>query len=156
MSEDVRQPAGERRPGESGPAAGLRRKFFRTCLKVMGGVTAGLTAAPVLTFLQRPAPLRAVRSVKVPLKELESGQAIYRDIQGVPVVVIPDVKGPQVFSAACTHLGCIVRWEHETRTFLCPCHGAVFDSTGRPLKGPTNVPLPAVAFELKDGDIVIG
>ena len=49
-----------------------------------------------------------------------------------------------------------MRWEHETETFICPCHGAVFDVSGAPLKGPTNLPLPPVTYEIEDGKIVIG
>jgi Rieske Fe-S protein len=40
------------------------------------------------------------------------------------------------FSAACTHLGCTVQWQKETRQFPCPCHGRIFDTTG----GPVNTP----------------
>jgi len=29
-------------------------------------------------------------------------------------------------SAACTHMGCIVRWEDADRHFHCPCHTALF------------------------------
>lgn len=145
---------------EAGPASEveepLRRKFFRVCLCGMGTLTAGLTAAPVVTFLQRPESLTAARQVKVPVAELTAGQAIYRDVQGVPVVIVPGEGTPRVFNASCTHLGCIVRWEHDTKTFICPCHGALFDGEGKPLKGPTNQPLAPVAFEVKDGDIVIG
>jgi Rieske Fe-S protein len=37
------------------------------------------------------------------------------------------------FSAACTHLGCIVQWKDATRQFPCPCHGRTFDATGKPV-----------------------
>ncbi len=137
-------------------AACPRRRFFRACLGGMGAMTAGLTAAPVATFLQRPESLTAASTVKVPLTELGSGEAIYREVQGSPVVIVPGEGMPKVFSASCSHLGCIVRWEHDTRTFICPCHGAIFDATGKPLKGPTNQPLPAVNFEVKEGVIIIG
>lgn len=122
----------------------------------MGVVTAGLTGAPIVTFLQRPESLLAARTVKVPVAELASGEAIYREFQGSQIVIVPGEGAPQVFSAGCTHLGCIVRWEHDTRTFVCPCHGAVFDSAGKPLKGPTNQALPPIPFELKEGNIIIG
>ncbi len=154
--------ADERREAEIGgaghPANGgcRRRVFFRGCLYGMGALTTGLTAAPIATFVQRPAPLTAARAVKVQVSELANGQAIYRELQGSPVVIVPGEDGPKAFSASCTHLGCIVRWEHDTRTFICPCHGAIFGSDGKVLKGPTNQPLPPVDFVVKDGQIVIG
>lgn len=33
-------------------------------------------------------------------------------------------------SAACTHKGCIVRWEDSDRLFHCPCHNGLFDVSG--------------------------
>lgn len=133
-----------------------RRKFFQVCLGGMGVLTGGFTALPVVTFLGPPETLAAQGPVEVPLAELEAGQAIYREVQGTPVVIVPGEEGPTVFSASCTHLGCIVRWEHESNTFVCPCHGAYFDARGNPLKGPTNQPLPKIEHEVKDGKIILG
>jgi Rieske Fe-S protein len=38
------------------------------------------------------------------------------------------------FSAACTHMGCLVHWQTSERNFYCPCHGGVFDEYGAPAK----------------------
>lgn len=34
------------------------------------------------------------------------------------------------FSAACTHMGCIVKWQDSDRKFHCPCHGGLFTEYG--------------------------
>jgi Rieske Fe-S protein len=44
-------------------------------------------------------------------------------------------------SATCTHLGCNVTFDEETKRFVCPCHGGYYDTTGRVLGGPPPSPL---------------
>lgn len=56
------------------------------------------------------------------------------------IFVMRDESGLSVFSARCTHLGCIVRRTSEG--FICPCHGARYDAKGTVLHGPANRSLP--------------
>lgn len=57
------------------------------------------------------------------------------------VVAMPRDDGFVVIDTTCTHLGCGVKWDAETRQFLCPCHGGVFDAQGAPVSGPVSQPL---------------
>lgn len=46
------------------------------------------------------------------------------------------------FNARCPHMGCVVRWSSEEKSWDCPCHGSRFEAaTGAILNGPTSEPL---------------
>ena len=50
-----------------------------------------------------------------------------------------------LLSAACTHLGCEVRFNEAERSWDCPCHGSRFDAgDGRVLEGPAVTALERV------------
>jgi len=58
----------------------------------------------------------------------------------------------------CTHLGCVpLGNEGPYNGWLCPCHGSVFDTSGRIRQGPapTNLPVPPYEF-VSDTKIKIG
>jgi len=58
-------------------------------------------------------------------------------------------------SAVCTHMRCVIKWNQETRTFLCPCHAGAFDRSGSVLSGPPKRPLPQYAAEVRADEIVV-
>jgi len=58
----------------------------------------------------------------------------------------------------CTHLGCIpLANEGEYKGWFCPCHGSVYDTSGRIRKGPApeNLHVPPYAFK-SDSTVLIG
>ncbi len=58
----------------------------------------------------------------------------------------------------CTHLGCVpLGNQGEFGGWFCPCHGSVFDTSGRIRQGPapTNLPVPPYSF-VSDSKILIG
>jgi Rieske Fe-S protein len=63
------------------------------------------------------------------------------------------------FSAACTHLGCIVQWQGNARQFPCPCHGRTFDTTGDPVYKEEGQPhyasLPRLETKVENGNIYV-
>ena len=56
-----------------------------------------------------------------------------------PIAVFRDESG-QVYasSAVCVHMGCIVHWNAEEKTFDCPCHGSRYTFDGKVVNGPAN------------------
>ena len=54
-------------------------------------------------------------------------------------------------NARCPHMGCVVRWSSEEKSWDCPCHGSRFEArTGAILNGPTSQPL--APFDLRQDD----
>lgn len=42
----------------------------------------------------------------------------------------------QYFSARCPHLGCILEWNSQEKSWDCPCHGSRFHADGTLINGP--------------------
>ncbi len=58
------------------------------------------------------------------------------------IAVYKDAKGiVSECSAVCTHLGCIVHWNGNEKSWDCPCHGSRFAPNGQVLNGPAVLPL---------------
>jgi ubiquinol-cytochrome c reductase iron-sulfur subunit len=91
------------------------------------------------------------------------------EAQKTPLKDLPDPQTDQqrtkagheqwlVVVGICTHLGCIpIAHEGSYNGFFCPCHGSVYDTSGRIRQGPapTNLLVPPYAF-LTDTKIQIG
>ncbi len=71
----------------------------------------------------------------------------------------PDSGKVIAFSAACTHMGCIVQWQEADRKFHCPCHGGIFTEYGKVDTGLAPVrylnALPRVDTKVEDGKIYV-
>ena len=132
-----------------------RRGFFHLCFAVMTGIAGLAVAFPILSFLRLPKRINAAKSIEVPLAGLSESQALFFEREGTQIVLINTNKEPKAYDAACTHLGCLVSWDQNEHVFRCPCHGAVFDDQGAAVKGPVNMPLKKVKFEINKGVLVI-
>ena len=71
------------------------------------------------------------------------------------VVTQPTAGEFKVFSAVCTHMGCIVNQIADGR-IDCPCHGSEYSITdGAVLAGPAPKPLPAKPFKVTGDNIFL-
>ncbi|MDJ0508009.1 MAG: FAD-dependent oxidoreductase [Crocosphaera sp.] len=57
----------------------------------------------------------------------------------------------KVIGLRCTHQGCTVQ-KQENGTFLCPCHGSLYNDKGRVLKGPAQQNLSLYKIVAKDNN----
>ena len=70
---------------------------------------------------------------------MQVGQVITREENRVFVMRMQN--GFRALSSVCTHLGCITRFQSDTRQIACPCHGSHFNLDGEVLAGPAPRPL---------------
>ncbi|NML21330.1 FAD-dependent oxidoreductase [Pseudoflavitalea sp. G-6-1-2] len=63
--------------------------------------------------------------------------AVYKD----------DQQQVHAFSAVCPHLGCVVQWNADEKSFDCPCHGSRFTKEGELINGPAIAPLTRIDIQ---------
>jgi menaquinol-cytochrome c reductase iron-sulfur subunit len=76
----------------------------------------------------------------------------------------PDLDGPVkdrydrviAISSRCVHVGCPVRFVEAARSFVCPCHGGVYDLLGMRIGGPPPRPLDRFYTLIRDGQVLLG
>lgn len=62
-------------------------------------------------------------------------------IKDVGITALNLTKG-LVNRKRCTHMGCALSWNPQTRSWDCPCHGSRFDEEGNILDNPAKEDLP--------------
>lgn len=121
------------------------RRTFLDLVLVFFSAMAGLAmAVPGLMYLWPAARGGGAENVEIDGADaMAVGEAKMVQVAGKAVIVIRGASGFKAFSASCTHLGCLVKWDRENQELICPCHAAVFDADGRVVSGPPPSPLPA-------------
>jgi Rieske Fe-S protein len=59
-------------------------------------------------------------------------------------------------SSRCAHVGCPVGYKDAAKSFVCPCHGGVYDFRGRRIGGPPPRPLDRFLTRVRNGQVEIG
>lgn len=106
-------------------------------------VTGAVLALPAVMYLWPAARGGGADNVEIPgAANMSPGESAMLQVAGKPVIVVRGRSGFSAFSASCTHLGCLVKWDGGRKEFLCPCHAATFDENGGVVSGPPPAPLP--------------
>jgi menaquinol-cytochrome c reductase iron-sulfur subunit len=59
-------------------------------------------------------------------------------------------------SSRCAHVGCPVRYVATAASFVCPCHGGVYDFRGLRVGGPPPRPLDRFYTLIRDQNVLLG
>ena len=59
-------------------------------------------------------------------------------------------------TSRCAHVGCPVAYKDAARSFVCPCHGGVYDFRGRRIGGPPPRPLDRFYTRNRRGQVELG
>jgi len=175
---------GDHGPADDDPS---RRDFIHIAAAVGAvGAVAGI-GWPLIDQMNPSADVKALSTIEYDFSKVALGQEVTIKWQGKPVFVrhrtpkeIADavaddhaaLRDPQtdaerhqpgkpewlILIGVCTHLGCVPTFgEGPYGGWLCPCHGSVYDTSGRIRSGPAplNLAVPAYSF-LSDTKVKIG
>jgi len=102
-------------------------------------------------------PLLAEEEIpRVGVKKAELTFAVLGKERKARVFIVSSPAGTDVFSATCSHLGCLVNYHKEKHEFVCPCHGGRYDLSGRNIAGPPPAPLARFPLKLQNGMLFVG
>jgi ubiquinol-cytochrome c reductase iron-sulfur subunit len=162
-----------------------RRDFLFISTAAVAAVGAASVVWPLIDQMNPDASTLALSSIEVDLAPIAEGQIVTVKWRGGPVFVrhrtqkeideavntpLSELKDPQTDQArvqkaewlvvigVCTHLGCVpLGHEGQYDGWKCPCHGSVYDTSGRIRQGPAplNLYVPEYAF-LSDTKVKIG
>ena len=174
-------------PSHSPEPHGTRRDFLEMVAWATAAVGVGAVVWPLIDQMNPSADVLALSSTEVDLTHIAEGMGITAVWRGKPVFVrhrtaqeidearkvnVSELRDPQPDSARvkpghapwlivygnCTHLGCVpLGQQGEYGGWFCPCHGSVYDTSGRIRQGPAplNLAVPDYAYT-SDTTVKIG
>ncbi len=163
-----------------------RRDFLFVATGAMGAAGAGFAAWPLIDQMNPNATTLAAASAEVDIANIAEGQVVTVKWRGKPIFIshrtakeieaaravplseLPDpatdksrVQKPEwlIVIGICSHLGCVPLKNDGPYEggYFCPCHGSVYDASGRIRYGPApyNLALPPYKFA-SDTKVTIG
>ncbi len=82
------------------------------------------------------------------------GVALLQTSLGLFLVAHTGVNAFTTLDAMCTHANCVIT-TYVNHVFMCPCHGATFDTNGRVVSGPAPTSLPRYPSTYTNGVLTI-
>lgn len=131
-----------------------RRRFFALLgsgalgLTGLGTIVTGVRYLEPDVLYEEDGPFEVGRPETVPLGMVLLSRAR-------KVYVVHGSRGFYAFSAVCTHLGCVTRYEPGQDRIVCPCHGSTFDVAGRVMSGPASKRLLRLNLTVRRGVLVV-
>ncbi len=125
----------------------LRRAFIKKGV-LWGGYALGaiVLGFPVLSFMA----YRKVTEKKITFPPDSQHAVVFKE----GVYLMSSKDGARAFSAKCPHLGCTVNFDAISKKFKCPCHGSMFDASGKWISGPAGKDLEASPIQKNpNGDV---
>ncbi len=135
-----------------------RRRFLKIAIAFLGSITLLSFVYSLVKFLSAlPSRIAEANRLIVRKSDIPSGESKNFVYRNTPAVIInrPD-KGFIALSRTCTHLGCLVEYNHMKQRMICPCHAGNFDLEGNVMSGPPPKSLTTIPFKIEGDNIVIG
>jgi cytochrome b6-f complex iron-sulfur subunit len=136
-----------------------RRDFLNWFLGTTAGAFILSVLYPLSRYLVPPRVEESTsRTVTLAIKPQEvkanSGQ-IFR-FGSQPGILVNTPSGElKAFSAACTHLACIVQYRSDINHIWCACHNGHFDLNGQNIEGPPPKPLEQYVVNVRADQIIV-
>ena len=145
----------------------MKKRDFLKLLLAMSGLAALVPLVPYTQFFSYGSNPKIVKTKIANISDLKphSSLIFLWPTQTHPYHTNLLIRGPDggvgpyndlyAYNRVCTHLQCIVNYDHETDTLPCPCHGSIYSvQNGNPIAGPARKSLPIIDLEVDDnGDI---
>jgi len=124
-----------------------RRVFCQVTGASACAVAAGGAGALSLDFLKPRALFEPPTRFTLGAPDtMDVGAVITNEEHRVIVARLKD--GYRALSSVCTHLGCITRYQPDSRLIACPCHGSRFNLDGDVIAGPAPRPLHWLSMDV--------